>query len=140
MAHGVEMRAPFLDWRLACFCFSLPADAKVSHGFSKRILREAMRGLLPESVRTRTVKIGFASPLEDWMASGSLSSFIRDAVNSKEFLESDISNGPAIRDHVEHCIASGGERLMRPVWGHIQAAFLKQLLTTQRWRELVVRE
>lgn len=137
MAHGIEMRAPFLDWRLACYCFALPADAKIGAGFTKRILRESMRGMLPEQVRTRKIKIGFATPLEDWLAAGSLSSFIQDTVNSKSFLESEISNGPVICRHVAQCLASGNLRLLRPVWGHIQAAYLIRLLTTDRWRDLL---
>jgi len=43
MAHGVESRSPFLDWRLATYLFSLPTQAKIGNGFTKRILRDAMK-------------------------------------------------------------------------------------------------
>ena len=35
MAHGIECRFPFLDWKLAAFCFSLPEQSKISNGFTK---------------------------------------------------------------------------------------------------------
>jgi len=62
MAHGVEVRLPFLDWRLVNFVFSLPDDSKINGGFSKYVLRESVRGLLPEPVRTKKGKIPFISP------------------------------------------------------------------------------
>ena len=62
MAHGVELRMPFLDWRLVCFAFSLPDESKIGGGYTKRVLREAMRGLMPEPTRARTTKIGFGPP------------------------------------------------------------------------------
>ncbi len=49
MAHGVEVRSPFMDWRVVCYCFSLPGASVLGGGFTKRVLREAMRGRLPES-------------------------------------------------------------------------------------------
>jgi asparagine synthase (glutamine-hydrolysing) len=66
MAHGVEVRMPFMDYRLVNFSFSLPAESKIGGGFTKLILREAMRGLLPEEIRVRKGKIGFNSPLLQW--------------------------------------------------------------------------
>jgi len=66
MAHGVEVRMPFMDWRLVTYVFSLPPESKIGRGYTKLVLREAMRGLLPEPVRTRRDKIGFAPPLAQW--------------------------------------------------------------------------
>ncbi len=136
MAHGVEARAPFMDWRLACYAFALPADAKISHGFTKRILREALRGIVPEKVRTRQTKIGFSSPLQEWLA-GPLLPFLRDSVHSQAFLQSPFSDGPAIRDYVELCCAKGRLQNLQPVWAHIQATALNEIFSTQRWRQFV---
>jgi asparagine synthase (glutamine-hydrolysing) len=61
MAHSIESRVPFLDHRLVEFVFSLPAEARVRGAETKRILREAMKGVLPEPIRTRRDKIGFAA-------------------------------------------------------------------------------
>ena len=63
MAHGVEVRMPFMDWRVACYAFALPESSKLGGGYTKRILREAMRGMLREPVRRRKDKIGFSPPM-----------------------------------------------------------------------------
>lgn len=55
-AHQCEMRYPFLDKRVVEFCLSLPADQKLSDGWPRFIIREAMRGILPELVRQRLSK------------------------------------------------------------------------------------
>jgi asparagine synthase (glutamine-hydrolysing) len=67
MAHGVESRVPFLDYRLVEFALGLPEEYKLRRGMTKRVLREAMRGTLPELVRGRIDKLGFATPEEVWV-------------------------------------------------------------------------
>lgn len=62
MAHSIEARVPFLDSRLVEFLFTLPEEWKISHITTKYILREAMRGILPDIIRTRRDKIGFKAP------------------------------------------------------------------------------
>ena len=59
MAHSIEARVPFLDHRLVELAFRLPAEAKVRGADTKRLLREAMKGVLPEPIRTRRDKLGF---------------------------------------------------------------------------------
>jgi asparagine synthase (glutamine-hydrolysing) len=59
MAHSIEGRVPFLDYRLVEFLFRLPADHKINGARTKHVLREAMTGVLPESIRTRKDKLGF---------------------------------------------------------------------------------
>ncbi len=66
MAHGVEVRSPFLDVNLVTFACALPSDAKLHEKVSKRILRDAMHGIMPDVIRTRTSKLGFESPLVAW--------------------------------------------------------------------------
>ena len=67
MAHGVEARVPFLDYRLVEFALSLDDGLKLSGGWGKRILRDTMNGILPESVRLRRDKLGFETPELTWM-------------------------------------------------------------------------
>ncbi len=59
MTHAIESRVPFLDYRLVDLLFSLPSTWKINGILTKYILREAMLGILPELIRTRTDKIGF---------------------------------------------------------------------------------
>lgn len=100
MRNGVEIRMPLLDWRLVTYAFSIPLESKAGGGYTKRILRDAMIGLMPENIRTRKIKIGLNAPMIEWF-SGVLSEFIMDEVNSQAFLSSNIWNGPAIRDFAE---------------------------------------
>ncbi|MCP5321897.1 MAG: asparagine synthase (glutamine-hydrolyzing) [Pseudomonadales bacterium] len=69
MAHSVEARMPFLDHDLVEFVLGLPARYKLHRGVTKRVLREAMYGVLPESIRCRKDKIGFATAEEFWLKS-----------------------------------------------------------------------
>lgn len=67
MAHSIESRVPFLDYRLVEFVLGLPDDFKLSRGVTKRVMREGLRGVLPEKVRLRMDKLGFATPEEVWL-------------------------------------------------------------------------
>src|SRR3979490_973934 len=66
MAASIESRVPFLDHKLVEFAARLPASWKVSGLTTKRVLREAMRGLLPDSILNRP-KMGFPVPFSFWM-------------------------------------------------------------------------
>ncbi len=66
MASGIEVRMPFLDWRLVCFAFSLPWTSRLGDGFTKRVHRDAMKGVVPEPVRCRRDKVGWNSPKHIW--------------------------------------------------------------------------
>ena len=59
MAHSIEARVPFLDHRLVELAFTLPATSKVRGADTKRLLRSAMKDVLPEAIRTRRDKLGF---------------------------------------------------------------------------------
>ena len=64
MAFSIESRVPFLDHRLVEFSFSLDNRFKIRDGYTKWILRESMRGILPDKIRTRKDKVGFVTPGE----------------------------------------------------------------------------
>jgi asparagine synthase (glutamine-hydrolysing) len=65
MAHGLEVRSPFLDRDLAEFAFRLPAAYKVRGWSLKRVLKEAVRDLVPHHLLHRRKK-GFGIPLDRW--------------------------------------------------------------------------
>ena len=68
MAHSIEARVPFLDHRVVEFAFRLPPEMKIKGVETKRVLREAMQGVLPDDIRTRKDKLGFrAEPKATWM-------------------------------------------------------------------------
>jgi asparagine synthase (glutamine-hydrolysing) len=67
MAYSIESRPPFLDQELVELVLGLPADEIVRGGWSRWIVREALRGDLPELVRRRRKKIGFTTPEIRWL-------------------------------------------------------------------------
>ncbi len=66
MAHSIEARVPFLDHPLVEFSLALGNDHKIVGGDTKRVLRRGMKGILPEAVRERRDKLGFATPEQIW--------------------------------------------------------------------------
>ena len=79
MAFSLEARVPLLDHKLVEFGVSLPDRLKVHNGWSKYAMRQAMRGLMPETVRLRKNKLGFAAPDHSW-PSGDLRSLITELI------------------------------------------------------------
>ncbi len=77
MAHSLEARVPFLDWRVANFAFSLPARLKLSGTTGKAILRRAFAPLLGERFEKRE-KHGFNLPMHAWMRNE-----LRDRVHAR---------------------------------------------------------
>ena len=71
MAHGLEVRVPFMDHRLVEFVRSLPGEYKVQGNLRKRILQEAFRNDLPSEIMERP-KRGFEVPLLSWLKNSSL--------------------------------------------------------------------
>jgi asparagine synthase (glutamine-hydrolysing) len=66
MHFSIETRLPFLDPRLVEYLASLPEDFKIRYGWTKRVLREAMHGILPNEIATRRSKIAFQTPQQKW--------------------------------------------------------------------------
>ena len=81
MAHGVEVRMPFMDWRLVTFTMALPEASKWSDGYTKLIARQAMKGEMPESIRMGRRKVGFNSPMPEWL-NGPLSGWTLSLLDS----------------------------------------------------------
>lgn len=84
MAHSREVRLPFCDHRLAEFVLTLPPEHLMGNVQTKRLLREAMRGILPEGVRTTWRKQGFRPPQEIWFATG-LADTLAAVIESQDF-------------------------------------------------------
>lgn len=85
MSHSVEARVPFLDYRVVEFVLGLPENYKVSDGITKRVLRAAMRDALPESVCSRTDKMGFVTPEEIWFKQQHSATFRKATRDAIEF-------------------------------------------------------
>ena len=130
MAHNIEVRSPFLDWRIVKFCLALPNNAKIGYGFTKRILRDSMKNIVPKSVRKRYTKQGFAPPMLSFLSSAPLRSYMLDIVNSSLYLNSTLFDGKrnckalknAIdKENVQHLVNNN-------FWPTVQATILLDAL------------
>jgi len=68
MAHSIESRLPFLDYRLIEWIFSNPADVKISQGETKWVLRQYLRQNGLKAIGNRPDKLGYPTPFESWLA------------------------------------------------------------------------
>jgi asparagine synthase (glutamine-hydrolysing) len=126
MAHSLEVRPPFLDHRIVEFAATLPARLKIRGGTQKFVLRELMRGKLPETVVNRK-KTGFDIPTHDWFR-GVLRGLLLETVTPEAIAATGIFDGRAIegliRDHMERRINAGYH-----LWG-----LLTLFLWMKRWK------
>ncbi|WP_298363161.1 asparagine synthase (glutamine-hydrolyzing) [uncultured Bradyrhizobium sp.] len=105
MAHGIEVRMPFMDWRLVTYTMALPETSKSADGMTKVVARQAMANLMPESIRTARRKVGFNSPMPEWL-NGPLAGWTNELLNR---------NVPAFAEFVD-------EAPLRKTVGHLTAS------------------
>jgi len=126
MAHSLEVRPPFLDHRIVEFAARLPERLKIRGLKQKFLLRELMRGKLPEAVLNRK-KTGFDIPTHDWFR-GALRPLLMDTVNPSAVAATGIFDASAvqglIRDHMERRVNVGYH-----LWG-----LLTLFLWMRRWK------
>jgi asparagine synthase (glutamine-hydrolysing) len=79
MAHGVEVRLPFLSHELVSFLFTLPSHYKIKQGWTKWLLRKSTETILPKEIVWRKDKVGFEPPQKDWMTQPEVTAAIMEA-------------------------------------------------------------
>ena len=82
MRFSIESRMPFLDYRFVEQTLSLSSDNYIKKGTTKYILRESMKGILPEKIRLRYDKIGFATPEDEWFRESYFQDMIEKVLNN----------------------------------------------------------
>lgn len=85
MRWSVETRLPFLDYRLVEMVVALPPEEKLRDGLTKYIFRKAVDESLPERIRHRRDKIGFAVPEGRWLRHPRVVEFVKDIIESASF-------------------------------------------------------
>ena len=100
MAHAIEARVPFLDYRIVELCFSLPGSELIRGGRTKDVLRRALGELLPPAVRDRRDKLGFVTPERHWLR-GRLGELAGDVFASRSFAERGFVDAAAARRRLE---------------------------------------
>ncbi len=117
MSESIEIRSPFVDYRLMEFAQALPLEDRFSGGITKKILRQAFSHRLPASIVNNHVKLGFATPFAEWAAQPSFRQFLQELVNSAEFKGRRIWDAQRLGPRL---LAAGpGDRF--PVWRFINA-------------------
>lgn len=103
MANSVEIRMPFMDHRIVSYSLSLPMRSKLDGGYTKKIVRDAIGRYMPEEVAFRKSKIGFNSPIFDWMQN-QMRAYLLDTIRSKDFLECSLIEAKQVRTQIENVI------------------------------------
>lgn len=98
MAFSVESRTPFLDYRLVEYTLSAHSDSIIKNGYTKSILRESLKGILPEEIRLRKDKVGFETPQDEWFRTDVFKEFISGILSSASFRNRNIVNADAAQE------------------------------------------
>ena len=99
MINGVEIRMPFLDHRIVSFAFSIPGSSKARKGYSKAIVRDAMKDFFPDDIRLLKRKIGFNSPFTEWMK-GPLKEWLLDQMESESFQSASFIQSQTVKNNI----------------------------------------
>lgn len=126
-AFGLPHYNPFYDVDLVEFMFRIPGTLKIRNGITKHLLRKAMKGILPESTRTRVRKTGWNAPAHLWF-SGKNRMILKDMVRSRQIRNTGIycvAEVDRIIDEHQKIVASGclRENHMMFLWQLANLAF-----------------
>jgi len=111
MAASIESRVPFLDHKLVEFTASLPERMKLRGMTTKYILRESMKGLLPEPILTRS-KMGFGIPIGHWFR-GTMQPFLRQTLLSDKALARGLFKPEMLRGLIEQHVQNKADHSHR---------------------------
>ncbi len=114
MAFSREVRLPFLDHRLVEFLFAIPSDQKLRDNTTKVVLRNTIAGVVPEEIRNRRDKLGFAPPEVSWLR-GPLRSWVEDVFSSAGFRQREWTD-PEIVDSIWNRFRNGDDALHTSIW------------------------
>lgn len=118
MANSLEVRCPFLDYRLVEYLFSLPFEYKIGENHQKRILRDAVAHLLPQEILQRK-KQGFEVPLLKWFKT-ELKGSIESLWLADDYIESQgIFNPEYVKSLKKQLYSSSPQDVVAQIWGLI---------------------
>ncbi len=125
MAHGIESRMPFMDWRVVTYVMSLSDHDKSHKKLSKYIAREAMAGLMPEEIRISPRKVGFSSPMVTWL-NGPLASWVKALFEKRSQAYDEIVDTDALLKQINFLTQnkSWTFRHAEHIWPYIQMRYV----------------
>ena len=136
MANGVEIRMPFLDYRIVQFAFSIGWKSKLHDAYPKSIIRDAIAPFSPKEIAYRRTKIGFNAPAVEWMR-GMYKDFYLDTVNSVGFMNCDLVENPMETKAALEAVIRGEKDQFSDatnVWNDIQPYLWEQAFIKQSWK------
>jgi asparagine synthase (glutamine-hydrolysing) len=113
MSVSIEPRVPFLDHKLVEFTMNLPMETKLGEGSPKSLLKEAVRGLLPQDVIERP-KMGFGAPMVEWLR-GDFGRAVDAELQATRFFERFPARREVVRDMLRRH-REGRADFALPVW------------------------
>ena len=131
-AFSVEVRHPFLDPEFASFMFLLPPNQKIRRGVRKYILRTAMKGLIPESIRKSKRKFPTSIPLVEWLID--LHPEINKMLSSTAFTERGMFN----QDRILEAFNSLREGKLDRTEALRFASILWRIINLELWLEIYI--
>jgi len=113
MAHSVEIRSPFLDYRLVEFAATIPGNLKIRNGNVKDILKKTVEPLIPQGITNRP-KEGFVLPIFDWMVE-KLRDYSVDVLSEKRLKKHHLLNTKTVKNILDDYF-SGNKSVAGKVW------------------------
>ncbi len=113
MAHSVEIRSPFIDYRLVEFVATIPGHLKINNGNVKDILKKSVEHLLPKGITERP-KEGFVLPVFDWMVE-KLKKYPMDVLSEKKIKKHNFFNREEVKNILQ-LYSSGNRKYAGKVW------------------------
>ncbi len=137
MINGIEIRMPFMDYRLVQFAFSIGWRSKIRNGFSKNIIRDAIAPFMPKEVAYRKGKIGFNAPILDWIK-GPYREMFLDMTSSQEYLNSSLVADAAATRQLLQDVLDGktGFHEASLVWNELQMFMWEQVFVKKKLQNL----
>lgn len=111
MAHGLESRVPLLDHPIVELAATIPSNIKFKNGAMKHIFRQAVRPCLPPLIFERQDKMGFPTPLSDWLT-GAARDFVREVFSCQKALARDLVDNRKVLAGLDK-----EPRFGRKIWG-----------------------
>ena len=126
MAHSRESRVPFLDIDIMRLIFKFPEEFIISFGITKKVLRDSMKGIVPDVILARRDKIGFATPESTWLQQPPMNKLIHEWFIDNEPLSKKFIDLKKTRDIIKNRFKK------KPIYGRIiwRAVFLETWLRT----------
>jgi asparagine synthase (glutamine-hydrolysing) len=129
-AFSIECRHPFLDNKIVEFAFSLPSDQKIRKGVTKYVIRNAVKGIVPETIRKKRKKSGTPIPQQRWMKD--LYENIMETFHASKFQSKEYFNQPAVLNLFSRYCLGKLNRIERECYANL----LWRIINLELWFEI----